>query len=506
MKRNPPKNSKWPKTDIQPSVGPFGDVLRNKNAGGYAMIPLGAQMRLGEIFFAATKAADGGVQDMIRALETLRDDVLTYGIKLKREWAVFEIAKIEERKAKGALSTTAAKRLVTFTRQLTEGTFGDGWDTSIESCLEWLKSGRWTREYLAAGENAISSAGNRKLPYFAFSTLPGVTCPGAGACLYKDYATRGEPAGGMIGPNFSQGWCYSFSAWRQPGAFFRQLANTVLIRGAKHVISAELDELQKISKERNERYTVRLYVDGDIDSMETLEFWMEECRKHDRLDFYGYSKSWHIFLEFDQKHGRSKWPSNYVLNLSGGSRFEGTKDHDPMIAALRELPITRGRFVAVPLLEKFRRKGTKSMFVQNIPNVATFTEAQKKMNPSDLTSSLDEDQWRENPLYEVAVLESSLADGPAKDRLRAFTDTILSAPPTDVAHQAEQVLQEVRLAQTFTGPKVQPFPYPSTRSVFVCPGKCGDCLGARKMMERGLRTTHACGSLKHPEDIAIGIH
>jgi hypothetical protein len=511
VKRNPPsKTAPWPKTDIQPNVGPFGDVVRDKNAGGYAMIPLGAQMRLGAIFATAINAGEAGVPDILAALKSLREDVLTYGVELKRRWAAHEIAKIEARAKRGALSPTAAKRLRTFTRQLEEETFGDGWINSVDKCVEWLRSGRWRREFITPGENAISSAGNRKLPYFAFSTLPGVTCPGAGACLYRNFATEGEPEGGMTGRNFKQGWCYSFAAWRQPGAFFRQLANTILIRGAKHVLREELDELQRIAVERSERYTVRLYVDGDIDSLETLEFWMEEAKRHDRLDFYGYSKSWDIFLAADRKHGSAWWPSNYVLNLSGGSRHEGTAGYEDIVARMRRLPITRGKFVAVPLLEKFRRKDTKAAFVQNTPNAATFTDAQRKMSPSELLASLDENQWKPNPLYELAVMESSLAPGPVLDRVRTFTDTVLGRPLTaELTNMAEVVLGEVRvLSQSFKGDKVQNAPYPSTRNLFVCPGKCGDCLNARRQMEAGRKTTHACGlsGLIKPEDIVIGIH
>ena len=50
--------------------------------------------------------------------------------------------------------------------------------------------------------------GNGKLPFLSFSTLPAVTCPGAGDCLV---------------------YCYSYKAWRQPAAFFRQVQNTLLM-------------------------------------------------------------------------------------------------------------------------------------------------------------------------------------------------------------------------------------------------------------------------------------
>ena len=53
--------------------------------------------------------------------------------------------------------------------------------------------------------------GNIKLSFAAFSTLPQVTCPGAGACL---------------------DFCYSFKSWRYPAPYFRQLVNTLLMSTA----------------------------------------------------------------------------------------------------------------------------------------------------------------------------------------------------------------------------------------------------------------------------------
>ena len=55
----------------------------------------------------------------------------------------------------------------------------------------------------------IFAAGNSKLPFQSFSTLPAVTCAGAGACL---------------------DFCYSFRAWRYPAAFARQVQNALLMR------------------------------------------------------------------------------------------------------------------------------------------------------------------------------------------------------------------------------------------------------------------------------------
>ena len=54
----------------------------------------------------------------------------------------------------------------------------------------------------------VFKIGNSKLPFLNFSTLPIVTCIGAGIC--KKY-------------------CYSFKAWRYPASFLRQVQNTLLM-------------------------------------------------------------------------------------------------------------------------------------------------------------------------------------------------------------------------------------------------------------------------------------
>ena len=79
--------------------------------------------------------------------------------------------------------------------------------------LNWLKYGGKLPQ-------AVFTIGNKKLPCLSFSTLPGVTCSGAGVCL--DY-------------------CYSFKAWRQPGAFFRQVQNTLLMNDFS-IIEKELNK------------------------------------------------------------------------------------------------------------------------------------------------------------------------------------------------------------------------------------------------------------------------
>jgi len=181
--------------------------------------------------------------------------------------------------------------------------------------------GYWGARMVSAmkrGEVAFSifAKGNGKLPFYAFSALPKYTCPGAGKCLE---------------------WCYSFRAWRYPAAFYRQLQNTLLLKFDQDVIARAYLELPS-------SVDVRLYVDGDFESTERVSFWMSLCNQRADLRNYGYSKSWAQLLEFHLNGGQ--WAENYVLNISSGSIWEG---HATYQQAIENLPITRGKFVAVPI-------------------------------------------------------------------------------------------------------------------------------------------------------------
>lgn len=181
--------------------------------------------------------------------------------------------------------------------------------------------------------SVFAAAGNQKLPFYAFSSLPGFDCPGAGACLYgeNDYTPD----------NFGKGWCYSFKGWRYPAAFFRQLQNSVLLRdqAGRALIASQFNEIPA-------GRTLRLYVDGDFASLEILRFWMDLCKTRPDLSIYGYSKSWDLFLTLDKQS--YSFPANYLLNISSGSRYG-----DELKGKVLQLDCTRGEFVAVPVARKF---------------------------------------------------------------------------------------------------------------------------------------------------------
>lgn len=173
---------------------------------------------------------------------------------------------------------------------------------------------------------SIFAKGNGKLPFAAFSVLPLVSCPGAGPC--KD-------------------WCYSLKAWRYPAAFFRQLQNLLLLFTAegREVIAKEWHKLPRGAQ-------VRLYVDGDIHSLEILGYWQDLCRQRTDLSVYGYSKSWGIFTRYT-----GEWAPNYTLNLSSGSKYLNSPLVKAQVAAL---PITRGEFVAVSVESKAPKRDAKT--------------------------------------------------------------------------------------------------------------------------------------------------
>lgn len=181
----------------------------------------------------------------------------------------------------------------------------------------------WFREFrkLAGGlaikrpSHRIFVRGNSKLPFWSFSTLPQYTCPGAGACLK---------------------YCYSFTSWRYPAAVARQIQNTLLLRFHPSIIATAFLDIPIGA-------TVRLYVDGDISSDAILSFWFRLLNRRRDIQAYGYSKSYRIFDRWLQSG--NAWPTNYVLNLSNGSKYDGTQLADSMLS----LPITRGRFLAVPV-------------------------------------------------------------------------------------------------------------------------------------------------------------
>ena len=203
-----------------------------------------------------------------------------------------------------AATAKALNRLIHYGRTTTPD--GD-WHRKGLAFKRWLLNPR-----VDAPFRIFQPSGNSKLPFVAFSTLPVVTCPGAGECAK---------------------WCYSFNCWRNANPFFRQVQNTLLLANRDDRVGEAFEAIP-------EGRDVRLYVDGDFDSAETVAYWFRLIHGRPDLQVYGYSKSW------AEISTQSTFPSNYTLNLSSGSIWENDAE---MLAKMEALPITRGFFLAVSL-------------------------------------------------------------------------------------------------------------------------------------------------------------
>jgi len=373
-----------------------------------------------------------------------------------------QIELVRQKQASGILGATKSGKQ----------TQGDPWIREGMKTVNWIRNGVMK----SPPDSPIFVLGNKKLPYWQFSTLAGITCVGAGACMNKQGSITDQKwlgnAGGM-------GWCYSFSAWRQPAPFFRHLNNTILMRlpNKRHILDA-LDSVSAYEKKKNgtDKYVLRLYVDGDMHDETAIDFWMNALNARPNISAYGYSKSWLEFISYDKKIN-GNWPPNYALNLSGGSKFD-------KIPALRDkmmqLKCTRGEFIAVKMSKSFKATSI---------NTALLTPDQKLL----LTQPTKE---RKVPLD--------------------LSEYVFTPSKSYKAEVEKQV-------------KIQ-FPRLANEKVFVCPSKCGMCLMNRttikmsgyKLKEKTVdgqvitvqepvfegvgRNQHACGLRHMKTPIVIGIH
>jgi hypothetical protein len=183
------------------------------------------------------------------------------------------------------------------------------WGYHSNKLINWINGGMENNTPF----NIFIKSGNTKLPFVAFSSLPLVDCPGKGECV---------------------NYCYSLKAWRYPAALFRQIQNSLLIRNNFSIIAASFYKLKP-------DLTVRLYVDGDFNSVETLRNWMTTLSNRPDLSVYGYSKSWLEFVTLARTG--FMFPSNYLTNASNGSKWINTGISNEF----KSLAVVRGAFDAV---------------------------------------------------------------------------------------------------------------------------------------------------------------
>jgi hypothetical protein len=119
--------------------------------------------------------------------------------------------------------------------------------------------------------------------------------------------------------------------------------NAYLMRFAPDQISLAF---ATIAVSRPDGFDFRLYVDGDFANGADVAFWMGLLNETPNARAYGYSKSFAALLGFDLI---GKWPTNYMLNISGGHNASPA-----MVSYVKALPITRGEFVAVSIGRKVK--------------------------------------------------------------------------------------------------------------------------------------------------------
>ena len=191
------------------------------------------------------------------------------------------------------------------------------WAWAAGKLLSWIESGFESD----CPFSVFIKNGNKKLPFYAFSSLPFVDCPGKGQCV---------------------NYCYSLRAWRYPAAFFRQVQNSLLMRYCPEKIAKAFQAIPTGK-------TLRLFVDGDFKDVATLKFFMDLINSRPDLSVYGYSKSWKEFVQLDSTG--YAWPKNYRVRKSNGSKWARTGISN----AFSRLPIVGGEFDAVPVAREFIR-------------------------------------------------------------------------------------------------------------------------------------------------------
>lgn len=205
-------------------------------------------------------------------------------------------------------------------RRVAQGKKESGYVVMLQKLSSILNSG-------FPAYSVFAVKGNSKLPFVAFSALPGAAhCPGAGDCL---------------------SWCYSFRSWRMPAAFGRQAQNSILRKHYPQRIAESLDSVMAMQK-FSDGLTLRLYVDGDFNTLSDFALWQGILIERPSIKAYGYSKSFDLILAY--ANSGASFAHNYVLNVSSGHRYD-----DATVQRIESLPITRGVFTAVQI----KRTGRK---------------------------------------------------------------------------------------------------------------------------------------------------
>ena len=162
------------------------------------------------------------------------------------------------------------------------------------------------------------SKGNGKLSKdtLIFNLPAGKTCPGAMFC--KSFAVVDDNGKRKIqdGPH-TEFRCFAASSEVQYDAVFENRASNLqmIVDAIKHGIAADLiNNSIQFHRTRNTK-KVRIHESGDFFSGAYLDAWIEVAHRNPDLQFYCYSKSLQLFLNF-------KMPANFFMTASYGGKFD----------------------------------------------------------------------------------------------------------------------------------------------------------------------------------------
>jgi hypothetical protein len=167
------------------------------------------------------------------------------------------------------------------------------------------------------------SNGNSKLAKdtLIFNLPAGKTCPGALFC--KSFAVVDENGKRHIQDTEQTEFrCFAASAEAQYTQVFENRASNLqmIVDAIKHGIVVDLihNSIQFYRTRKTKK--VRIHESGDFFSGAYLDAWIEVAHRNPDLEFYCYSKSLQLFLNF-------KMPENFFMTASYGGKFDHLIDN-----------------------------------------------------------------------------------------------------------------------------------------------------------------------------------
>lgn len=167
------------------------------------------------------------------------------------------------------------------------------------------------------------SKGNGKLAKdtLIFNLPAGKTCPGAMLC--KSFAVVENGKRRIQDGEHTEFRCFAASSEVQYDAVFENRSSNLqmIVDAIKHGIAADLiNNSIQFHRTRNTK-KVRIHESGDFFSGSYLDAWIEVAHRNPDLQFYCYSKSLQLFLNF-------KMPANFFMTASYGGKWDHLIDEE----------------------------------------------------------------------------------------------------------------------------------------------------------------------------------